>query len=90
MLIDVVIEKLMLSGSVDLGKRIDVVVIIAPHRREKKTDCTIYQQALQSLLVLRFLIFFIILGRNLSSLRLIQSLVAYSVASSLFVMHQLL
>ena len=50
MLIDVVIEKLMLSGSVDLGKRIDVVVIIAPHRREKKTDCTIYQVLTRSTL----------------------------------------
>ena len=61
----------MLSRSVDLEKRIDVVVIIAPHRREKKTDWTKYQKALQSLLVLRSLIFFIILDSILSSLILL-------------------
>ena len=81
-----VVEKIMLSRSVDLEKRVDVVVIIAPHRREKKTDWTKYQKALQSLLVLRSLIFFIIL-----SLLVLRSLIFFiildSILSSLILLH---
>ena len=80
-----VVEKIMLSRSVDLEKRV-VVVIIAPHRREKKTDWTKYQKALQSLLVLRSLIFFIIL-----SLLVLRSLIFFiildSILSSLILLH---
>ena len=72
-----VVEKIMLSRSVDLEKRV-VVVIIAPHRREKKTDWTKYQKALQSLLVLRSLIFFIIL-----SLLVLRSLIFFIILSLL-------
>ena len=80
-----VVEKIMFSRSVDLEKRV-VVVIIAPHRREKKTDWTKYQKALQSLLVLRSLIFFIIL-----SLLVLRSLIFFiildSILSSLILLH---